>query len=456
MERKAIKKIIGVVLLTEISNARIEYAWELICSILGTPPRIIHDANAARAEEGPIIVYSEEEPVLNGIHIRPFGLLQSSRIEKQEIEMFELGDMQAFFRTNGDYPFDILSAVFYLVSRYEEYLDHKKDRFGRFAHENSLAYKHSFLDKPLVNVWINHLREFIISRHPGIGQNFRSPSFSFLPTYDIDIAWSYKNKGIRRNVGGMMRSVLRGKWSMFTERISVLKGTRPDPFDSYEWMDKLHERFRLKPFYFFHLGGQPGKYDKNISPKNSSLQKLIRDHVAKYQLGLHPSWATGDNSELLKKEMSSLELIGGRRIDSSRQHYIRFNLPGTYRHLEEAGIGNDYSMGYGSINGFRASIAFPFFWFDLEKDVKTGLRVFPFCFMDANSFYEQKFSSEQAYEEMMSYYRRIYSVNGLMITIWHNNFLGTDTLYNGWREVYERFLNMVTAKRPRSLAVQPE
>jgi hypothetical protein len=97
-------------------------------------------------------------------------------------------------------------------------------------------------------------------------------------------------------------------------------------------------------------------------------------------------------------------------------------------------------MGYGSINGFRASVASPFYWYDLEKEEITQLLVYPFCFMDANSFFEQKLTPAQALEEIKSYYKSIKNINGTMITIWHNPFLGTDDLFTGWREVYKEFV----------------
>jgi hypothetical protein len=127
-------------------------------------------------------------------------------------------------------------------------------------------------------------------------------------------------------------------------------------------------------------------------------------------------------------------------ITRSRQHYIRFTLPQTYRNLLKHGIQKDFSMGYGSINGFRASVASSFYWYDLEKDTETGLQLFPFCFMDANAFYEQKYTAAQAMNELIHYYHLIRKVNGLMVTIWHNSFLGSDPLYAGWKEVYEVFL----------------
>lgn len=100
-------------------------------------------------------------------------------------------------------------------------------------------------------------------------------------------------------------------------------------------------------------------------------------------------------------------------------------------------------MGYGSINGFRASVASAFYWCSLSKEEQTDLRLHPFCFMDANSFYEQQYTAAQAYEEMLHYYKTYKDVNGTLITIWHNNFLGTDKTFTGWKELYEKFVKKV-------------
>jgi len=64
--------------------------------------------------------------------------------------------------------------------------------------------------------------------------------------------------------------------------------------------------------------------------------------------------------------------------------------------------------------------------------------------MEANSFYEQKYLPQRAYEEMMHYYHAVKSVNGRLITIWHNTFLGTYPLFTGWREIYEDFIKVVS------------
>ena len=88
-------------------------------------------------------------------------------------------------------------------------------------------------------------------------------------------------------------------------------------------------------------------------------------------------------------------------------------------------------------------MASPFYWYDLEKEEQTYLLLYPFCYMEANSFFEQKQTPQQALEEMLQYYQTVKSVNGTLITIWHNTFLGTDELYKGWRDAYYQFFNHV-------------
>jgi hypothetical protein len=368
-------------------------------------------------------------------------LLFETGIFEQQIDIFEVSNFKAFFKTKGDYPFDIFAASFFLLSRYEEYLPHKKDIYGRYAHENSLAFKEEFLNLPLVNIWLQDFKKLLKEKFPSFA--FHLSTFTFQPTYDIDEAFAYRNKGIIRTIGGIVKSIVNGEWSKVNERGKVLSGNSKDTYDAYHWMDELHTKYKLNPIYFFHVAHTNGKYDKNILPSQSMMKELILQHTIKYSIGIHPSWRSGDEENLLKNEKETLENISGKKITSSRQHYIRFTLPHTFRRLIDAEITDDYSMGYGSINGFRASVASSFYWYDLEKEQQTNLLLHPFCFMEANSFYEQKFSTQQTVEELQQFVEIVKSVNGTLITIWHNSFLGTDKRFEGWKEMYEEFIESI-------------
>ena len=421
-------------------TSRLQYITDFIGNeITGQLLDVTNDIDEYKAFDGPKINYSPERVLADEYWIKPYSLLFETEIKKQAIECFEVSNCKAFFKTEGDFPFDIFAASFYLLSRYEEYLQHEKDMYGRYAHENSVAFKENFLKIPLVNIWLGHFKKSLQLKFPLLTTH-NSP-FTFLPTYDIDEAYSYKHKEWWRSAGAVIKDLLRGKWDRFSLRRNVLNNKLQDPFDAYEWMDNLHRSYKLKPRYFFLVPEKTGKYDRNILPKEIALQILIRQHADKYETGVHPSWQSGDDMKLIKKEIDTIESITQRKITSSRQHFIRFTLPQTFRYLIAEGIKEDFSMGYGSINGFRASVASPFYWYDLGKDEMTELLLHPFCYMEANSFYEQKVSPEQALEEMRYYYKEVKAVNGTLITIWHNTFLGTEPAFKGWREVYATFLN---------------
>ena len=424
-------------------TSRLSYIAEFISKeLLQQAFQITNDKDAFINYSVPKINYGPHALCENEFRICDAGLLFEKNIRPQVIQCFEANGYKAFFRSStGDFPFDVFAAAFYLLSRYEEYLPYEADAYGRYPHTASLAWKEGFIHLPLINIWLKELKQALVKKFPV--HNFCSQSFTFLPTYDIDIAWSYLNKRWYRNAGGLLKHLVQGEWKKLHERISVLSRNKKDPYDAYDWLHGLHSKFDVKAYYFFLVAAMQNRYDKNISPSNEALQHLVKIHAVKYPIGIHPSWKSGDSEGILGNEIELLEHISGRKISLSRQHYIRFTLPGTYRKLIRSGITKDYSMGYGNTNGFRASVASSFYWYDLQQEEKTSLLIYPFCFMDACAYHQQKLKPQQAYEQMIAYYEAIKNVDGLMITIWHNQFLGTAPEFTGWKQVYEKFLSKV-------------
>jgi hypothetical protein len=437
---------------------RLRYVCDFIGNELTGKPLQLTDRKVEFLDfPGHRINYSTETVTEDEFCLQPHSLLLEQGIKTQAVDCFEVNGEKAFFKTDGDFPFDIFAATFYLLSRYEEYLPHQKDMYGRYAHENSLAFKEGFLNLPLINIWLEHFKSSLQQKFPNFKP--RTPNFELIPTYDIDEAYSYKHKEWWRGAGAAVKDLLKGKWDKFSLRRKVLDNKEPDPFDSYDWIDNLHRSHTFKPRYFFLVPEKTGKYDRNILPKETALQVLIKQQADKYNIGVHPSWQSGDDISLINKEMQTIEHIASIKITASRQHFIRFTLPQTFRYLIDAGIKEDFSMGYGSINGFRASVASPFYWYDLEKEETTNLLLYPFCYMEANSFFEQHFSPPQALKEMRHYYQQVKKVNGTFISIWHNTFLGTDERFKGWREIYKQFIDEVTGQTvtasPAKAGVRP-
>ena len=430
MENKAL-----IFYATEISE-RLRYIVRWICQshwgvtyILTDDLSLFEHATAFR------INYSKKDLSFTDLHILPHDLLFENDIREQLVEMSEWQDLPIFFEmATGDMPFDMFAASFYLLSRYEEYLETEVDAFGRYPIEKSLAYRNQFLHQALVDRWILALKNIIQQKDPSMV--LMKPQAQWIPTYDIDIAYSYRGKGWLRNGVGFLRDAIKGKWDDCAERWAVLRGRQKDPFDAYAQLDAWHVQYHLAPIYFFLLGKR-GKYDKNLAPQQPLMQQLIKNTMSKYAVGIHPSYRSHAHSNILQQELRNLP------THKSRQHYIKFSLPHTFRTLIHSGIEEDYSMGYGSGNGFRASTSFSHDWFDLKRNEMSSLRLIPFCYMECNSRFEQQYDSEQAFTEMMSYWREVSAVGGTMVSIWHNFSLGSSMYWTGWASVYQRFLEEV-------------
>lgn len=406
--------------------------------IFNDPIQLTSDPESFKSFQGPKLNYSGKDFSETEFFIKSTSLLFEKDIRPTAIDCFELNFHKAFFGTKGDFPFDIFAASFYLLSRYEEYLPYAKDEYGRFSHKESIAFKEGFLHLPIVNIWAEDLKKALQRKFPALV--FKPGQFKCLLTYDIDIAYAFKHKGLFLTTAGMLRSLLKGEWDDFIQRWQVINSKAKDPYDCYEWLDALHLYCRVKPYYFFLVAKRSGKYDKNTPTNVPAFRQLIEYYANTYKVGIHPSWQSGDDPALLKEEIEWMEVVTDKPVTNSRQHYIRFSLPDTYRKLLEVGIKKDFSMGYGSINGFRASVCSSFHWYDLEKEAVTDLKLFPFCYMDANSFFELKQNPQQAYNELMHYYNTVRKYNGIFIPIWHNNILGNDPLCKGWREMFELFM----------------
>ena len=422
-----------VLLYSPFTTPRLSYIASFIFNErLGLPFRITQNPAELEGFDGVRINYSENLLAFECMQMRPAGFLEERSMRPFVPEYRRNHNQHWLFPvSSGDWPFDLLAACFYLLSRYEEYLPHKKDLYGRFAHQESLAWKLGLLQQPVIDQWISGLAEKLKQRFPRT--RFRSPEFSFRPTYDIDNAYAFIHKSVSRKIGGWLRSP-----SLY--RLRTLMGAIPDPYDAYDFMDELHARYDLSPLYFFLAAKDVGGYDRNIE-RGRALSALIARHASKYTVGLHPSWKSGESTAVLVEEKNYLETLVAKEVRISRQHFIRYNLPEGYRRLIDAGITDDYSMGYGSINGFRASTGASFKWYDLEKETATGLLVHPFCFMDANAYYEQKLLPGAALDELLHFHRVCKEAGAPLTTIWHNHFLGTAPQFAGWRETYEAFLS---------------
>jgi len=401
---------------------------------LGLEYRVTTDADEAAKSRYCINYGTTSE---EGLSILAGTILWENDIRVQHIKTQEWqGLFTLFFNAESasDIQFDLFGAIFYLLSRYEEYLDFKADQHGRYPATASILFQSGVLERPIVDEWVEAFRLFL---NEAWSITIPIGKFRFQPSYDIDIAWSYQYKGWKRNSVALLKDLLAGRIHKVGERIQVLRNKKQDPYHSFSWLASFHLINDIKPLWFFLVAGKRSRFDKNISPEHPRMAALIKAFSTGAETGLHPSYYSDKVPALLLSEKKILEHILVEHITKSRQHFIKLLFPNTYHALLTAGITDDYSMGYSTHLGFRAGTGSSFNWYDLHAERSTQLRIHPFVFMDTTALFDMKLNPDEAFQKLMTMASQLIYLNGQLITIMHNFSLGSDEQWVGWREKYE-------------------
>jgi hypothetical protein len=434
-----------ILIYTHKTTPRVKYTFNLILKdCLGLEFTITNSIDDYKLFEGHKLSYATQD-VESNFHIAAHTLLFESGIREQTVQMQNHDQyFKYFFRTyNNVLPFDVFAASFYLVSRYEEYLPFIPDAFNRFEAENSLAYQYDFLKIPLVNLWIAEFEKLLLKKFPQLLVTHNP--YTFVSSIDIDNAYKYKEKGVMRSIGGYLKSLISFDKTDLIDRTSVLFRKEKDPFDSYDYQLEIQKKYKLKVIYFFLLGDY-GVNDKNHPSNNHGFQKLIK-HLADYSsTGIHPSFGSNGNSKQVKIEINRLAHITHRDIYNSRQHFSMLKFPDTYFTLQELGVTNDYSMGYANFSGFRASYCLPFYWYDLDDELETGLKIHSYCLSETTLRYKDNATPQTICDLAKPLIDEVKKYNGELITIFHNDTMGTAQEWVDWRNVYEEIVKLALAK----------
>jgi hypothetical protein len=431
----------------KITN-RTRYTIELVFkTILGLDFAITTNQVEYAVFGGARLNYSSKSMDGNEVFIESSGFLEKRGIERFYPEFRTLNGLPCLFANNNmacNARFDPFAAIFYLVSRYEEYCNFKPDRHGRFAAEESFAYKNNFLQVPVANHYAILIGDLLATKNPGLV--FNKPAYSYISTYDVDVAFAYKGRGVIRTLAASAIDLAGGNMKRLKDRISVLTNKQKDPYDSFDYTLSHDSKHDLRSFYFL-LCGDYGPFDRNISPYSNAFNNLVKTLGDYAFCGLHPSYQSNKYPEKLLVEKERLSKILNREIRFSRQHFLKFKLPETYQNLLKHNIDNDFSMGYASQLGFRASIATPFNFYNLEREESTPLKIFPLALMDTTLKSYLKLEPEHALKKGIELVDEVKKVGGTFISLWHNETLSNSASSQPWRDCYEKLAMFALPKK---------
>lgn len=382
------------------------------------------------------LCYSKDR-IGDSVFIKSSGLLFSKGISNIELEVEKQSEVPYLFPTNGaDLPFDVFSASFYMLSRYEEYL---KGESGKFNFRDSVAYANNFMEIPVVDIWAKMLKDVIKNKYTQVVfENFK---YSYTSIIEVEKAYMHKGKGVIRTLGRSLIDLVCLNLAGIVKRFRVLTGIEQDPYDVYQSLIDFHKERKINCIFFFSVSD----YNMNDRPMSflnqryRGLIKYVSDYCIVSVLGSYNSIL---KAKVLKEEKDRMSNIINRRVKRFKSNNNFLQIPQTYRNLSEKEFAYDYNMGYNSCIGFRAGTSKPFKFYDLGLEIKSSVTVFPFCFHSGMI----RFHNQKEIEEKLGKIRDvIQKVDGDFRTVFTNTFFRIYPLDKD-SNIYKKFDSLTNEK----------
>lgn len=335
---------------------------------------------------------------------------------------------------------DIFAASFFMLTRWEEYVNKARDKHNRFPAAESLAYKNNFLDRPIVNEYVELLKNMLLELDENL--KFKIHNYKLVLTHDVDVPFKfYSIQNFVRTIGGDL--LKRGSISLFLKNISAFifskSNYKKDPYYTFDYLLDFYQKSKHKGYFFFMSGGKT-IYDNFYSIDDSRIQEIIKrlKHEGHF-IGIHPSYASYNNSKLLTKEKDKLENSTSQDIAFGRHHYLNFALPTTWQNWEEVGMQWDSTLGYADLPGFRCGVCYEYSVFDILNRKKLKLKEKPLIVMECTIFEERylNLNYEESFYKIISNIDTVRKYNGEFVLLWHNDRLETKEQRELFKKVLE-------------------
>lgn len=335
---------------------------------------------------------------------------------------------------------DIISSIFFMLTRWEEYVIKTRDTHNRFPASSSLAYRNGFLHRPVVDEYICLFYQLLCKI--GYNGNLNHRKFKITMTHDIDYfyKWSDFAKFLKTLAGDILvRKNLKVLFSNISLYLKIKQNKALDPNITFDYFMNLADKIGVKSHFFFMSGGLTKK-DNHYKIENKSVKSIIkniqdRGHI----VGIHPSYNTYSDKKQLLAEKKNLEEIAESTIYCGRQHYLRFEIPTTWQLWNDIGFQWDSSMYYSEAMGFRTGACFDFPVFNFISREELKLKEQPLIVMDTTVLNDKNTAWNIHKDNIINLYNTVKKYNGNFVVLWHNSNVNTHESRN-LRDLFESIL----------------
>lgn len=348
-----------------------------------------------------------------------------------------------------DCRIDVLGSIFFMLSRYEEIVVKERDQHSRFSAKSSIAYKESFLFRPIVNEYVELLFALLQYLFPQLER--KKMQFRISPTHDVDVPFRYLNVSVPRLIKHMGGDVLRRKsvllaFDTLSRWNKVNNGkVEDDPYYSFDFIMTQSEKRGLKSSFYFLPSSSPEmvmQYSVSLSEMQALLQSINgRGH----EIGIHGFYGTYLNSKAFTDDVQllrdTLEVLGiGREIKGGRQHYLQWQNPETFVIWENAGMKYDSTLSFADMPGFRCGTCYEYSVYDCITRRKLKLKERPLIAMECSIIAERYMNlglTDDALQVFKNLKVKCKYYNGNFVLLFHN----TEFLTEAQKQFYIEVLD---------------
>ena len=336
--------------------------------------------------------------------------------------------------------FDIPGLVYWMLTRLEEVGRNDLDDHGRFPAVASHAFKHHYLDRPIVDEWLIVLGQVMQRQWPRLV--LKRHEFNVALSHDVDrpSRYGFRNpKKLLRAIAGDVFLRHKPKALLIAPWVRLNTKTRLhslDPYNTFEWIMDQSEEHGIRSAFYFLCGCANTDFGPDYEIGHPATRSLIRRIYERgHEVGLHPTYDTYKNPVKLRSEAQCLKEVceqeGVLQQEwGGRMHYLRWEQPTTLMCWEDAGMAYDSTMGYADNAGFRCGTCHEYVAFNPVEDRALSLRVRPLICMEASVLSEKYmgFRGEKAFSVFSDLKEKCKNVGGCFTLLWHNSEMHSDSL----------------------------
>jgi hypothetical protein len=328
---------------------------------------------------------------------------------------------------------DIFGSTFFMLSRYEELVTMSRDNHDRFPSSASVASKAGFLDRPIVNEYLEILWSCIKTQWADLVRKERK--FRKLISCDVDQPFDCTVESLPSFGRALAGDLLKRKSIKDAlERVrryffNKLGNYKYDKNYTFKWyMDTCEAAGVNVAFYFIPDSSE--KTNGCYSLEDKKIQNLIKYIDSRgHEIGVHGSYQTYQDKEksqsqkkLLDNTLSKLNI--SQKVIGNRQHYLRWDSALTPFILENSEFEYDTTGSYADMPGFKYGVCYEFSMFDFLNRKKLKIKQKPLIVMECSIIddaYMGLGHTQETVDIMQALKAKCLKYNGDFLLLWHNS-----------------------------------